>query len=99
MPTQWFGTSHADFIACHSKETEQPWQDLGCLTFLNMMGYEYACTLHGVFRDADCTYIVFSWATEGDLLTWITKHRPFMAINAEEHLRPLICELLESVTQ
>jgi len=99
MPTKWFGMSHADFIARHSRETEQPWQDLGCLTCLNMTGYEYACTLHGVFRDADSTYVVFSWATEGDLFTWITQHRPSMGINAEEHLRPLICELLESVTQ
>jgi len=98
-PMRWFGTSHADFLAHHSREVEQPWQDLGCLTFLNTMGYEYACKLHGVFRDAEYTYIVFSWATEGDLLTWTTQYRPSMGINAEDHLRPLICQLLQSVAQ
>jgi len=99
MPTQWFGTCHADFNTRHSRETEQPWQDLGCLTFLNMMGYEYSCKLYGVFQDADCTHVVFSWATEGDLLTWITKHWPSIGINAEKCLHPLICQLLNSVAQ
>jgi serine/threonine protein kinase len=98
MPMHWFGTSHADFNA-HHKETEQPWQDLGCLTYLNQIGYDYACALHGVFRDADFAYVVFSWATDGDLLTWIKEQRPSMGINAEEHLRPLILQLLESVAQ
>jgi len=99
IPLRWFGTSHADFLAHHSREAEQPWQDLGCLTFLNSTGYEYACTLHGVFRDAEYAYVVFSWATEGDLLTWVTKHRPSMGIEAEDHLHPLICQLLQSVAQ
>mmetsp|Transcript_1783 Transcript_1783/g.5652 ORF Transcript_1783/g.5652 Transcript_1783/m.5652 type:complete len:409 (+) Transcript_1783:140-1366(+) len=70
MPTGWVRKCHADFIIEHPTETEWPWQDVGCIRFLNNVGYLYGCTLLGVFRDEQSTYVVASLATEGDLFSW-----------------------------
>mmetsp|Transcript_9765 Transcript_9765/g.18871 ORF Transcript_9765/g.18871 Transcript_9765/m.18871 type:complete len:445 (+) Transcript_9765:49-1383(+) len=99
VPTAFCGTSHTDFMTKHAAETEQPWQDVGCLAFLNKVGYEHACKLHGVFRDETFTYMATSFATEGDLQTWCTQHQPYLAINVEECLCPLILRLFESLAQ
>jgi hypothetical protein len=99
IPMACFGTSHTDFLARHREEVEHPWQDLGCSTFLSNVGYEHACNLHGVFQDAGFTYVTMSWATEGDLQTWCMEHQPYLGANAENLLRPLVLQLLESVAQ
>jgi len=70
MPNRWVGTSHSDFVIDHPSETELPWQDLGCVRFLNDVGFPYACDLLGVYRDAEHTYVVTTFATEGDLFSW-----------------------------
>ncbi|CAE7444848.1 CaMKI [Symbiodinium natans] len=70
MPNRWVGTSHTNFVIDHPSETELPWQDLGCVRFLNDVGFPYACELLGVYRDVEHTYVVTTFATEGDLFSW-----------------------------
>lgn len=70
MPNEWVGTSHEDFLKLHPSEMEQPWQDIGCTSFLNSIGYPYGLMMRGVFRDAQNTRIVTDLATEGDLFSW-----------------------------
>mmetsp|Transcript_73601 Transcript_73601/g.204546 ORF Transcript_73601/g.204546 Transcript_73601/m.204546 type:complete len:424 (+) Transcript_73601:220-1491(+) len=70
MPNRWVRNSHTDFVAEHPGETELPWQDIGCIKFLNSQGYDYGCALLGVYRDEEDTYVVTSFASEGDLFSW-----------------------------
>jgi len=70
MPTRWVARSHSEFVIEHPSETELPWQDVGCLCFLNRSGFPYACDMLGVYRDESHTYVVTSFATEGDLFSW-----------------------------
>jgi serine/threonine protein kinase len=99
IPMAFFGTSQADFLAKHGDEEEHPWRDLGCSTFLSSVGYEHVCNLHGVFQDAEFTYVVMSWATEGDLQSWCVEHRPYSDANAEQLILPLVLHIFESVAQ
>ena len=32
-------------------------EDIGCVRFLNVASYPYACELLGVYRDAEHTYV------------------------------------------
>mmetsp|Transcript_127332 Transcript_127332/g.254370 ORF Transcript_127332/g.254370 Transcript_127332/m.254370 type:complete len:410 (+) Transcript_127332:111-1340(+) len=70
MPNRWIRRSHSDFVIEHPSETEMPWQDVGCVNFLNGMDFPYVCSLLGVYRDDVHTYVVTSFATEGDLFSW-----------------------------
>ena len=40
-------------------------EDLGCVRFLNDVGYPYACDLLGVYRDSEHTYAALSDAKHG----------------------------------
>lgn len=70
MPNDWVCSNHDDFLKQHPLETEWPWQDIGCTTFLNRVGYSYGCSLLGVYRDGEYTSIVTELASEGDLFAW-----------------------------
>mmetsp|Transcript_79397 Transcript_79397/g.233272 ORF Transcript_79397/g.233272 Transcript_79397/m.233272 type:complete len:418 (-) Transcript_79397:11-1264(-) len=70
MPNRWIRSCHSDFVIEHPAETELPWQDVGCIQFLNSLEYPYACSLLGVYRDDMNTYVVTTFATEGDLFSW-----------------------------
>lgn len=70
MPNRWILRSHSEFVAERPDETEIPWTDIGCTQWLNRLGFKYAVELLGVYRDADCTYVATSFATEGDLFSW-----------------------------
>lgn len=70
MPNEWIRGSHQEFIREHPSETEFPWQDICCISFLKVNNFEYACNLHGVYRDSVHTYVVTTFATEGDLFSW-----------------------------
>merc|ERR1719161_2296603 len=70
MPNWWVLDNHEAFRAQHPNESEMPWQDIGCTHFLNTVGFEDVCTLHGVFRGASYTYVATAFATEGDLFGW-----------------------------
>lgn len=98
MPNVWFRNSHKEFVSEHPQETEMPWYDVGCVTFLNSSGFEYACDLHGVFRDAEWTYVVTSFASEGDMFSWcetgVSPGAPREAV-----VLPLARQMLEGVQQ
>mmetsp|Transcript_14873 Transcript_14873/g.33880 ORF Transcript_14873/g.33880 Transcript_14873/m.33880 type:complete len:407 (-) Transcript_14873:155-1375(-) len=98
MPTKWVMTCHAEFIAEHPTETEMPWQDIGCVAFLNSCGYAYACKLYDVFRDDTHTYIVTSFATDGDLFAWCEVGPP-PGRERERVVQPLAVQILEGVQQ
>jgi serine/threonine protein kinase len=69
MPNWWICKSHGDFLAEHPSETELPWQDIGCTKFLNSVDFGPACSLYDVYRSATHTFVVSSFASEGDLFT------------------------------
>lgn len=70
MPNWWICRSHSDFVIEHPSETELPWQDIGCMQFLNSMDFPCVSALLGVYRDDEHTYVVTTFATEGDLFSW-----------------------------
>ena len=98
MPNRWVGTSHSDFVMEHPSETELPWQDIGCVRFLNSMSYEYACALLGVYRDAEHTYVVTSFATEGDLFSWC-EGGSAPGPEREQAVQPIARQMMEGVQQ
>jgi len=98
MPNGWFRNSHQEFVAEHPTETEMPWQDIGCVNFLNQAGYAHACTLLGVFKDTDFTYVVTSFASEGDMFSWCESGVP-PGPERETVVRPLARQMLEGVQQ
>lgn len=100
MPNWWLGSSHSEFLANRPFETELPWQDIAFTKFLTCVGYPYACTLLGVYRDDDYTQVVTAYATEGDLFMWCSHPaRPPPGPDREEMVRPLMIQLLQAVQQ
>lgn len=98
MPTRWVGTNHSEFVIDHPSETELPWQDVGCVSFLNLVGYEYACDLLGVYRDDVHTYVVTSLASEGDLFSWC-EGGVSPGLEREQVVMPIARQILEGVQQ
>lgn len=70
MPNEWVQEDHSSFLRRHPGSTELPWLDIGCTRHLNSVGYVFSNTLHGVYRDAEHTYVTSSFASDGDLFTW-----------------------------
>jgi serine/threonine protein kinase len=101
MPNWWFRSCHSEFVLEHPAETELPWTDIGCVRFLNMVGFEFACSLLGVYRDNENTYVVTSLASEGDLFSWceVPQNLPAAAVNREALVHPLATQLLKGVRQ
>lgn len=98
MPNWWIGSCHSEFIGNHPGEIELPWQDIGCIRFLNSIGYPLACQLLGVYRDEDHTMVVTSYATEGDLFMWLSRPQaPPPGPGREELIRPLVMQLFLGV--
>jgi len=98
MPAEWVGSSQEDFLVRHPDESENPWRDIGCVTYLNNIGYPYACQLLGVFRDEQHTYVVYSFATEGDLHTWCSGG-PKPSLESELQKQPVCVEILRAMKQ
>lgn len=98
MPNRWVRRCHSEFVIEHPAETEMPWQDVGCVRFLNRIGYNYACNLLGVFRDDVHTYVVTSFASEGDLFSWCEAG---IAPGREREVivHPLARQMMEGVQQ
>jgi len=97
MPATWMGSSWEDFRRRHPESPEKPWHDIGCVRYLNNIGYPYVCQLHGVFRDAQYVHVVTSFATEGDLHTWCSKHTP--SLESEMDKQPVCLEILRAFQQ
>mmetsp|Transcript_65398 Transcript_65398/g.156380 ORF Transcript_65398/g.156380 Transcript_65398/m.156380 type:complete len:424 (-) Transcript_65398:208-1479(-) len=73
LPNHWMQRNEAEFIAAHPGETEKPWRDLATLRYLERHSFPYLCALHGVFRDANFTFVAMTYASEGDLFSWCEK--------------------------
>mmetsp|Transcript_10123 Transcript_10123/g.22994 ORF Transcript_10123/g.22994 Transcript_10123/m.22994 type:complete len:420 (-) Transcript_10123:86-1345(-) len=73
LPNHWMRNSEAEFLAAHPGETEKPWRDLATLRHLERHSFPYLCALHGVFRDANFTFVAMNYASEGDLFSWCEK--------------------------
>lgn len=100
MPNKWICESAAEFAKTHPFETEQPWTDIGCLSFLNSVNFRYCCELLGVYRGEENTSVVTELASEGDLFSWSgvpSTHPPGPA--REAMLLPLAKQILDSVRQ
>lgn len=98
MPSRWVRGSHTEFVAEHPSETELPWQDVGCVQFLNNEGYLYGCRLLGVYHDEQHTYVVTSFATEGDLFTWC-EAGVAPGLEREDVVLPIARQLMKGVQQ
>jgi len=98
MPNGWFRNSHQEFVAEHPTETELPWQDIGCVNFLNKTGYAHACDLLGVYQDTEWTYVVTQFATEGDMFSWCESGLA-PSLERETVVRPFARQMLEGVQQ
>jgi len=98
MPNRWMRRSHSDFVIEHPSETEMPWQDIGCVQFLNSMDFPYVCALLGVFRDDVHTYVVTSLATEGDLFSWCESGKA-PGVEREVLVQPLARQMMAAMQQ
>jgi serine/threonine protein kinase len=98
MPNRWIMTNHLEFVREHPTETEMPWQDVGCVRFLNGVGFPFSCGLLGVYRDEAYTYVVTTFASEGDLFLWCEDSVP-PGKEREVVVRPLARQIVEGVQQ
>lgn len=76
MPNTWMTADANAFRKLRPGSSEQPWLDLALVSCLQKRSFPYLCKLSGVFRDASSTYVVSSYATEGDLLGWSDEIAP-----------------------
>jgi serine/threonine protein kinase len=99
VPNVWLRSSPSEFLREHPSETENPWQDIGCTNFLNHVGYPFACRLLGVYRDDEHSYIVTSFATEGDLFSWCENSALQPGHEREVVVLPIARQIIEGVQQ
>jgi len=100
MPNSWVQTSHEEFVRKYPTETEYPWQDIGCMKFLESQNFKNVCTLEGVYRDDKNTFVVSHFATEGDLFTVATSQASgTVGPERESAFASLVVELLSAVKQ
>jgi len=96
MPFHWTGSGPTEFKLLHPKSMENPWVDAGVTAFLHNIGCAYVCDPVGVFRDSNYTYMVGTYATKGDLFSWIeggTKS----GTAQEAMVRPIAEQIFEAV--
>uniref|UniRef100_A0A7S1ATC9 Protein kinase domain-containing protein n=1 Tax=Noctiluca scintillans TaxID=2966 RepID=A0A7S1ATC9_NOCSC len=96
MPNSWIRSNHTDFVKANPAETEMPWQDVGCVSFLNKKSFEFACQLFGVWRNDEHTFVITTFASEGDLFKWCESGPP-PGEQRELHVHPVAQQILRSV--
>jgi len=69
MPQAWMCASHEDFVRKFPKESELPWQDLGCTRFLNDLKWAHACQLKAVYQSEVNLHVALSYEAGGDMFT------------------------------
>jgi len=99
MPNWWMRRSHSDFLTEHPSETELPWQDIGCMEFLNSMDFPSASALLGVYRDEEYTYVITAFATEGDLFSWCESGVVAPGVEREVLVQPLARQMMTALQQ
>jgi serine/threonine protein kinase len=96
MPLNWTCTGPTEFKEQHSTAMENPWVDAGVTAFLHSIGYTYVCDPVGVFRDSSYTYMIGTYATKGDMFSWIQDgKKPGTA--REKMVRPIVEQVFEAV--
>jgi serine/threonine protein kinase len=98
MPNTWVHDNHDDFMKAYPSEREMPWQDVGCTRYLNSINYKYACTLDGVYRDGENTFVMLSFASGGDLVDLVNRDDA-PGPSREAALAPLVVELLSGLKE
>jgi len=96
MPNNWMRDGPQQFTEKFASSSEQPWVDLAILQVLNDMGYPHVCQLVDIFRGDKHTYVVQTFATEGDLLAWSSKG-PDPGAQREQFLRPVLVQICQAV--
>jgi len=95
MPLHWTCSGPTDFKQQHCNAMENPWLDAGLTAFLHSIGFAYVCDPVGVFRDSSHTYMVGTYATKGDLFSWIEGKKSGTA--QEAMVRPLAQQIFDAV--
>jgi len=88
MPNKWVTSSPQEFNTTYPKSSEKPWFDIGATRYLNNVNFPYVCKLHGVFQDAELSFVAMSAAHPGDLFSWcdrLTKQ----GLEREAAIRPV----------
>ncbi|CAE7265547.1 KCC4 [Symbiodinium sp. CCMP2592] len=99
VPSWWMQENQSKFRSVYPYETEMPWMDVAYLAFLNQVGYHWACSLLGVYRDDTCTYIVTSLASHGDLFLWSSRLQMEPGPTREATVQPLAVQMLKAVQE
>jgi hypothetical protein len=97
MPNLWITSGPKEHMRKYPRTAERPWTDIGMLTYLNEMKYEYACELFGVFNDDHHTRVVTSLASEGDLFSWCQNRAPKPGAKNEEVVLPLMVQIFTAI--
>jgi len=96
MPLYWTCSDPTEFKQKHPNAMENPWLDAGLTAFLHSIGFAYVCDPVGVFRDSSHTYMVGTYATKGDMFSWIENgKKPGTA--RETMVRPIAEQIFEAV--
>lgn len=98
MPNTWMYKNNEEFLRARPKETEFPWVDIGCTRYLNSVDFKYACTLHGVYRSDEHTYVVSTVEPHGDLFCAAERGSP-PGEQRETELMPIVLEIFRAVQQ
>lgn len=96
MPNWWMAVSDDEFQKQHANSMERPWLHIGIVEYLQSQDFPYVCKSHGVFRDAEFTYVVSDFAEEGSLFKWCY-HGPHPGYERETVLRPIVRQVLTAV--
>lgn len=96
MPNSWMRHCHKDFLRTYPGQQEQPWLDIGITRFLNSVNYDHACDLRGVFRNFQHTFVVSSFASQGDLYAAATDGKS-PGPERESRFAPLMLELFSAL--
>lgn len=98
MPNRWVRSGPADFAAQYPSASEKPWFDLGFVRHLNSVGFPFACELCGVFRDAEETFVITEFCSEGDLFAWCDwESVPRPGLEREKHMLPIVAQICTAV--
>lgn len=96
MPNSWMMSSAAEFSEHYASSLERPWFDVGVVRYLHAQQYPYICEPMGIFRDISSTYVMSSFASEGDLFGWLERDPP-PGPEREANLRPIMHQLFIAV--
>jgi serine/threonine protein kinase len=96
MPTSWTCSGPAEFKQRHPNAIEKPWVHAAVAEFLHSKNYAHVCEPLGVFGDIESTYMVSTYAANGDLFSWM-QHGPKPGHARETMVRPVLKQACEAV--